>query len=99
MDIGDAMASKGYIGTAMTLLHLDLVVTACTSVAHLSASMGIPTWIILSSNPYWVWLNEGKTTDWYPSVTLYRQPSPGDWISVIEKIKVDLLEYAEREVR
>jgi Tetratricopeptide repeat len=94
MDIGGAMSSKGYIGTAMTLLHLDLVITACTSVAHLSAAMGIPTWIILSSNPYWVWLNEGRTTHWYPSVTLYRQPSPGDWISVIEKVKADLLEYA-----
>jgi hypothetical protein len=68
VNVGNAMASKGYIGTALVLLHLDLVVTTCTSVAHLSAAMGIPTWVLLSSNPYWVWGNQGRTTPWYPAV-------------------------------
>jgi len=94
IDIGSAMASKGYIGTAMTLLNLDLVVTTCTSIAHLAGSMGIPTWVLLSTNPYWVWLNEGDTSCWYPSVKLFRQPSPGDWITPLEQVKSELKQYS-----
>jgi len=103
VNVGNAMASKGYIGSAMVMLHLDLVVTTCTSVAHLAGAMGIPTWVLLSSNPYWVWGNQGRTAPWYPSVRLYRQPSPGDWISVLEKVKSDLRalsqEYVKSRVR
>ena len=35
-----------------------------------------------------------EDTPWYPSVRLYRQPSPGDWLSVIEKIKISLANFA-----
>ena len=95
IDIGNAMASKGYIGTAMTLLHLDLVITTCTSIAHLAGSLGIPTWVLLSTNPYFCWLNEGDTSCWYPSVRLFRQPAPGDWITVIENVKSELKQYSQ----
>lgn len=98
IDMGNAMAAKGYIGTAMTLLHLDLVITTCTSVAHLAGAMGIPTWVLLSTNPYWIWLTSGDQSSWYPSVKLYRQSTPGDWISVLEKVKDDLREYANRRL-
>jgi tetratricopeptide (TPR) repeat protein len=94
IDIGNIMATKGYIGTAMTLLNLDLVITTCTSVAHLAGSLGIPTWVMLSTNPYWVWMNEGDTSVWYPSVRLFRQTIPGDWVTLIELVKSELKQYS-----
>ena len=94
VDVGNAMAEKQFIGTAMTLLHLDLVVTTCTCLAHLAGAMGIPTWLFVSTNPYWVWGHEGETTCWYPSVRLYRQPSPGDWVTPLEKVKNDLRQFS-----
>jgi tetratricopeptide (TPR) repeat protein len=94
LDIGNVMASKGYIGTAMTLLNLDLVVTTCTSIAHLAGSMGVPTWLLLSTNPYWIWLHEGDTSCWYPSVRIFRQSSPGNWIPPLEQVKSELKKYS-----
>ncbi|GAH17473.1 unnamed protein product, partial [marine sediment metagenome] len=39
--------------TAGIIENLDLVITSCTGLAHLSAAMGKPTWIVVPVLPYW----------------------------------------------
>jgi hypothetical protein len=97
-DIAEGMSARGYVGTASVLLHLDLVITTCTSIAHLAGSLDIPTWVLLSHNPFWIWLRNTDRSVWYDSVKLYRQPSPGDWISIIDQVKSDLKEYAGKQL-
>lgn len=87
-------AGLNLVGSAM--LNLNLVITACTSIAHLSGALNIPTWTLLCRNPYWIWGLEGDTTAWYPSMTLFRQPSPGAWEPVITEVKARLEQEAER---
>lgn len=65
----------------------DLVITSCTSVAHLSAAMGTPTWIIIPVLPYYLWALPGDKTPHYDSVTLFRQQTFGDWSEPMNKIK------------
>ena len=65
----------------------DLVVSSCTSVAHLSAALGVPTCIIVPILPYYLWAPPGNTTPWYNSVTLFRQTVFGDWEKPITDIK------------
>lgn len=65
--------------TAGIIANLKLVVTSCTAVAHLSAAMGKPTWVIVPLLPYYIWALPGNTSPWYDSVRLFRQTQFNDW--------------------
>jgi len=56
-----------------------LVVTSCTSVAHLAAAMGVETWIVTPILPYYLWALPGDRTPYYDSVRLFRQDRYGNW--------------------
>ena len=75
-----------YAETAALVANLDLVITVDTSVAHLAAAMGKPTWILLPHCPEWRWLHHRTDTPWYECVRLFRQPRAGDWHSVMQAI-------------
>ena len=75
-----------YVETAALVATLDLVITVDTSVAHLAAALGKPTWIMLPHCPEWRWLHERADTPWYDCVRLFRQPSAGDWDSVMRTV-------------
>lgn len=64
---------------AHVISHMDVVVSVCTSAAHLAAAMGKPVILLLSVISDWRWSRTGETTPWYPSVTLMRQSKLGDW--------------------
>lgn len=81
-----------WMNTATVVASCDLVITSCTSVAHLSGAMGIPTWIVIPILPYYLWAKPGDTTAWYNSVRLFRQTSYGDWKAPFSKIKQNLKE-------
>lgn len=78
--------------TAGLLDQLDLLITVDTSVAHLSAALGRPTWLMLPFSPDFRWLLHRTDSPWYPSVHLFRQPQPGDWASVVAQISKTLTE-------
>ena len=75
---------------AAILSSLDLVIAVDTSVAHLAAALGRPTWLLLAHAPDWRWLQDRTDTAWYPSMRLFRQPSPGDWPSVLQSVSAVL---------
>jgi hypothetical protein len=81
--------------TAAAVASCDLVITSCTSVAHLSGAMGIPTWIVIPILPYYLWAKPGSTAAWYNSVRLFRQTNYGDWTAPFVKIKQDLKEEVQ----
>ena len=75
-----------FADTAAWLNHMDIIISVDTAVAHLAGAMGIETHLLLPYCPDWRWGTAGSTTPWYPSVKLYRQPSYGDWESVIKTL-------------
>ncbi len=79
--------------TRMAAASCDLVITSCTSVAHLCGAMGIPTWIVVPVLPYYLWAPPGNTTVWYDSVKLYRQEVFGEWSAPFDQIKIDLQNF------
>jgi tetratricopeptide (TPR) repeat protein len=82
--------------TAALIGSLDLVVTVCTSVAHLSAALGRPTYLLLDVNPHWVWMTERRDSPWYPTIKLYRQRAYRDWTAPLGELSADLEEAARR---
>lgn len=78
--------------TASTIMGLDLVITSCTSVAHMSAALGKETWVIVPVLPYYVWAIPGKKSVWYDSVTLFRQQQYGDWSHPLKAIREELIQ-------
>ena len=56
--------------TAALCELMDMVVTVCTSTAHLAGAMGKPLWVLLPFNPCWRWLTDRTDSPWYPSAKL-----------------------------
>jgi tetratricopeptide (TPR) repeat protein len=76
-----------YADTAALLTQLDLLITVDTSVAHLAGAMGKRTWLMLAHGiSDWRWLLNREDNPWYPSMRLFRQPTAGDWDSVIRSV-------------
>jgi hypothetical protein len=81
--------------TRMAIASCDLVITSCTSIAHLAGAMGIPTWIVVPILPYYLWAYPINTTPWYNSVRLFRQKVYGDWSHPMQEIKQELLKKGD----
>lgn len=72
--------------TASIILNMDLVITVDTMMAHLAGTLNVPTILLLPYLPDWRWLLDRDDSVWYKSITILRQPAPGDWISVLENL-------------
>lgn len=81
--------------TANIIADLDLVITSCTSIAHLSAAMGKPTWILTPIMPYYTWVFPGEKSKWYDSVKLFRQEKYGDWNVPFNNIREELTKFTD----
>ncbi len=74
-----------FVETAALIGCLDLVITVDTSVAHLAAALGCPTWILLPYTPDYRWLLDRDDSPWYPTVRLFRQSDSLEYASVLER--------------
>jgi ADP-heptose:LPS heptosyltransferase len=81
---------REFSDTAALCQCMELVISVDTSVAHLSAAMGRPTWILLAFAADWRWLLDRRDSPWYPTARLYRQRHPGAWSDVLEEVGADL---------
>jgi hypothetical protein len=73
--------------TRQAVASCDLVISACTSVSHLAAAMGVETWVVTPIMPYFLYAIDGDKTPYYDSMKLVRQEVYGDWTAPFEKIK------------
>jgi hypothetical protein len=78
---------SSFADTAALMMHLDVVLSVDTAVAHLAGSLGRPTWIMLNQFAVdWRWLLDRDSSPWYSTARLFRQPTMGDWDSVTKKV-------------
>ena len=82
---------SSFSDTAHIVSQLDLVITVDTAVAHLSASLQCPTWLMLPYSSDFRWLMDSCYSPWYPkSMRIFRQESDGDWLSVVKSVNTQL---------
>ena len=67
-----------FADSAAIIEGLDLVVTVDTAIGHLTGAMGKSVFIMLPYAPDWRWLEQRSDTPWYPSVRLFRPPTPAE---------------------
>lgn len=71
--------------TYSVLKSLDVLVTSCTSVAHLAGSIGVKVIVLVPLVPYFTWASDN--TKWYPdNVVVVRQTKYNDWTEAINKL-------------
>jgi tetratricopeptide (TPR) repeat protein len=80
-----------FVETSALISCLDLVITVDTSVAHLAAALGCPTWILLPYTPDYRWLLNRDDSPWYPTVRLFRQSKACDYGEVLDRMRNDLV--------
>lgn len=85
-----AAPPRDFADTAAIIADLDLVISIDTSVAHLAGAMGRPTWVMLPFAADWRWARDGDSSSWYPSMHLFRQRRPGDWVEVMGRVEMAL---------
>ena len=81
---------RDFADTAGILSQADLVISVDTATAHLAGALGKPVWTLLPFAPDWRGFLSRDDSPWYPSMRLFRQPSPDDWQGVLEKVETAL---------
>jgi Tfp pilus assembly protein PilF len=84
VDLGSEIGD--FADTAAIIEQLDLVITTCTSVAHLAGALGRPVWTMLCRDADWRWLVDRTDSPWYPTMRLFRQRRAGDWAGVVDDV-------------
>lgn len=95
-NLGPGIEKEGWVGTAIILMQFDVIITVCTSVAHLAGALGLNCWTLLCRDPYWIWPRASRETLWYPGMRLFRQRTFADWAPVIAEVQAELTKLADK---
>lgn len=83
---------KDFYDSARILLNMDFVISIDSALAHLSATLGIPTAVLLYKRHDWRWGRFCKhdSSVWYDNTKLFIQEDLHEWRGVLENLHVFL---------
>ena len=76
-------------GDTFSIIHqMDLVITSCTSIAHIAAAMGKEVCVFVPIMEYYAWTSSTGKSWWYgDNVHLFRQKKPRNWDKPLQELK------------
>ncbi len=77
---------QDFADTAALVAALDLVIGVDTAVIHVAGALARPVWMVSRFDACWRWLTDRDDSPWYPTLRLFRQPEPGAWAPVIDRV-------------
>jgi tetratricopeptide (TPR) repeat protein len=79
---------REFADTFSIINQMDLVITSCTSIAHIAASMGKKTCVFVPIMEYYVWTSSTGKSWWYGNnVYMFKQRKPRDWKEPLKQLK------------
>jgi hypothetical protein len=89
-DFGIVAGTDDIVEAARVISSLDVLITVDSMAAHLAGALATPVWTLLAHAADWRWMEDRADSPWYPTMRLFRQPSPGAWQPVIEEVAAHL---------
>jgi hypothetical protein len=86
-------AVRDFADTAAIIANLDAVISVDTAVAHLAGAMGKPVFLLDRYDNCWRWLYGRGDSPWYPTLMIFRQLQPGDWLGPVTQAAETLEEF------
>ena len=86
-------AARDFADTAAIIANLDAVISVDTAVAHLAGAMGKPVFLLDRYDNCWRWLYARGDSPWYPTLMIFRQTQPGDWLGPVTQAAQTLEEF------
>jgi hypothetical protein len=85
-----AEESRDIADTGADIVNLDLTISVDTITAHLAGALARPVWLLLPYEADWRWMVNRTDSPWYPTMRIFRQPTRGDWESVMHSVASEL---------
>lgn len=88
LQLGEDAVPEGadFLEQAKAMQSCDLLLSVDTAAAHLAGALGFPTWLLLPWAAASRWQRASSTTPLYGSLSLIRQPRPGDWDGLLNRL-------------
>lgn len=81
--------------TAAAMKEMDLVITVDSAPLHIAGAMDVAVWGVMPFESDWRWFEDLSTSEWYPSLTIFRQPTHRAWAIVMGQVYDHLVRWAE----
>ena len=83
--------NRDFTDTFSLVSQMDLVITSCTSIAHIAASQGKEVCVFVPIMEYYVWTSSTGKSWWYgDNVHLFKQKKPRNWDEPLKQLGVFL---------
>jgi tetratricopeptide (TPR) repeat protein len=80
--------NRDFTDTFSLVSQMDLVITSCTSIAHIAASQGKEVCVFVPIMEYYVWTSSTNKSWWYGNnVHLFKQKKPRNWNEPLKQLK------------
>jgi hypothetical protein len=91
--VGDLLGD--FSDTAYALSKVDFVVSVDTALAHLAGALGAPMFLVIPFMPDWRWMLGRSDSPWYPTMKIFRHPSPGNCAAAVQALRQGIIEKAK----
>lgn len=80
--------NRDFTDTFSLASQMDLVITSCTSIAHIAASQGKEVCVFVPIMEYYLWTSSTGKSWWYgDNVHLFKQKKPRNWDEPIKQLE------------